>query len=195
MRLELTGRHVEVTLALRRLVNKKLARLERLLNDSALSAQVILTSEKRGRRADVTLHARGEKFLHGEGQAAVWETALSRACDKIAQQAQKVKGKWLERKRGGPRRGSMPVADVVAKVEGATARPGPSMAAKPRIRTPRIVKAASQPLKAMTALEAAREVQALGDGGVVIFRDTDTLAVSVLFRKPTGELTLVATDV
>ena len=44
MRLELTGRHVDVTPVLRRLVNKKLARLERLLNDSAVSAQVVLTS-------------------------------------------------------------------------------------------------------------------------------------------------------
>jgi len=193
MRLELTGRHVDVTPALRRLVARKLAKLERLLNDSALSAQVVLTAEKRGRRADVTLHARGEKFLHGDGEAAVWEAALSRACDKIAQQAQKVKGKWLERKRGGPRRGSLPVAEVVARV--APQPPAtPAVPARARLRTPKIVRAASQPLKAMTAVEAAREVQALGDG-VVIFRDTDTLAVSVLFRKPTGELTLVATDV
>jgi hypothetical protein len=140
----------------------------------------------------VTLHARGEKFLHGVGQATVWETALTRACDKLAQQAQKVKGKWVERKRGGPRRGSLPVAEVVARVAAetaATAVPVP----RPRVRTPRIVRATAQPLKAMTAIEAAREVQAQGDG-VVIFRDTETSAISVLFRKPTGELTLVATD-
>lgn len=193
MRLELTGRHIDVTPVLRRLVNKKLARLERLLNDNALSAQVVLTAEKRGRRADVTLHARGEKFLHGEGEAPVWETALTRACDKIAQQAQKVKGKWVERKRGGPRRGSLPVAEAVARV---MAKPdaAPTPPAKPKLRTPRIVRGTSQPLKAMSAVEAAREVQARGDG-VVIFRDTATSAVSVLFRKPTGELTLVATDV
>ena len=45
MRLELTGRHVDITPSLRRLVDKKLARLERMLNDSALSAQVVLTGE------------------------------------------------------------------------------------------------------------------------------------------------------
>jgi len=67
MRVELTGRHVDITPALRRLVDRKLSRLERVLNDSALSAQIVLTDEKRGRRADVTLHARGEKFLHGDG--------------------------------------------------------------------------------------------------------------------------------
>ncbi len=101
MRVELTGRHVDITPALRRLVDRKLSRLERVLNDSALSAQIVLTDEKRGRRADVTLHARGEKFLHGDGASAAWETSLTQAFDKIAKQAQKVKGKWQEWKRRG----------------------------------------------------------------------------------------------
>ena len=101
MRVELTGRHVDITPALRRLVDRKLARLERVLNNSALSAQVVLTDEKRGRRADVTLHARGEKFMHGDGESAAWETSLTQAFDKITKQAQKVKGKWQEWKRRG----------------------------------------------------------------------------------------------
>ena len=99
MRLELTARHTDITPALRRLVDKKLARLDRMLNDAAVSAQVVLTLEKRLCRADVTLHARGEKFLHGVGAATAWEASLSMAVDKIAQQALRVKGKWKERKR------------------------------------------------------------------------------------------------
>ncbi len=194
MRLELTGRHVEITPILRRLVAAKLARLERLLNDDALSAQVVLSRERRTRRADVTLHARGEKFLHGDGEATVWEPALKRACDKIAQQAKKVKGKWQERKRSVPRS----VLSAGVDGNGTAAREGVSASATPRpvkrARTPRIVRASSQPLKAMTAVEAAREVQAQGDG-IVIFRDVETSAISVLFRRATGELTLVATDV
>src|SRR2546422_6706013 len=104
MRLELTGRHVDITPTLRRLVDTKLAKLERALNDSAVSAQAVLTREKHRHRADITLHARGEKFLHGVGHSASWEGSLTEAIGKIAQQAQKVKGKWQERKRrGGPR--------------------------------------------------------------------------------------------
>ena len=76
MRLELTGRHVDITPALRRLVDTKLAKLERLLNDSAVSAQAVLTNEKRRRRADITVHARGEKFLHGVGNSATWEMSV-----------------------------------------------------------------------------------------------------------------------
>ena len=109
MRLELTGRHVDITPALRRLLDAKLSKLERLLNDSAVSAQAVLTREKHRHRADITLHARGEKFLHGVGDSASWEGSLSEAIGKIAQQAQKVKGKWQERKRRGSLRGGAPV--------------------------------------------------------------------------------------
>src|ERR671928_57834 len=43
MRLELTGRHVDITPSLRRLVEAKIGKLERVLNDSAVSAQAVLT--------------------------------------------------------------------------------------------------------------------------------------------------------
>src|SRR5215467_4225962 len=104
MRLELTGRHVSITPALRRLVDSKLAKLERLLNDSAVSAQAVLTRERHRHRADITLHARGEKFLHGVGMTPNWETSVCEAIDKISQQAHKVKGKWQGRKRRGGRK-------------------------------------------------------------------------------------------
>ena len=72
MRLELTGRHIDITPALRRLVETKLVRLERLLNDRALSAQAVLTREKNGFRADISLHARGDNFLHGHASSDGW---------------------------------------------------------------------------------------------------------------------------
>ena len=75
MRLELTGRHVEITPTLRRLVEGKLGKLERMLNDSAVSAQAVLTREKHRHRAEITLHARGEKFLHGVGNTGSWEAS------------------------------------------------------------------------------------------------------------------------
>ena len=63
MRVELTGRHVDITPVLRCLVDTKLAKLERLLNDSAVSAQALLVREKIRHRTEITLHARGERFL------------------------------------------------------------------------------------------------------------------------------------
>src|SRR3954451_20785202 len=91
MRLELRGHHVDVTPGLRRFVEEKLSKLERLLNHRAVSAQAILTVEKHRHVADITLHARGERFLHGLGDSGNWETALTQAIAKISHQAQKLK--------------------------------------------------------------------------------------------------------
>jgi putative sigma-54 modulation protein len=188
MRLELTGRHVEITPALRRLVDRKLARLERMMNDSAVSAQVVLTSEKRGRRADITLHARGEKFLHGVGDATAWESSLSQAVDKIVQQARKVKSKWQK-----PKRRSVKGEPIVAEAAEAAVVAPAAPRASGRARMPRILRASRQALKAMSLGEAAREIDANGEG-VLVFRDTETAAISVLYRRANGELTLVETE-
>ena len=149
MRLELTGRHVDITPALRRLIDSKLAKLERLLNDRALSAQTVLTRERGRNRVDITLHARGEQFLHGFGFAATWELALGGAITKIAQQAQKVKGKFEARKRRTIRTltaGDAPEAAAVKKVSADPAGGGTGKGARPRM--PRVIRTDSQPIKA-----------------------------------------------
>jgi len=184
MRLELTGRHVDITPALRRLLLTKLSKLERVLNHRALSAQVVLTREKHRHRADITLHARGEKFLHGVGDATNWETSITQAIGKLTQQAQRVKGKWERRKRDGDIKG-MPPAEAAATAKTPRRR-------EPA-RMPRIVRASRQPLKPMSVADAAREIDAGGDG-VVVFRDLQTSAVNVLYRRVDGELTLVETE-
>jgi putative sigma-54 modulation protein len=195
MRLELRGHHVDITPTLRRLVSTKLSKLERLLNDSVVSAQAILTREKHRHRADITLHARGEKFLHGVGDTNNWETSLSSAIDKISQQAQKVKSKRKADKRHSPKAGI-----VAARENGESAeRPAPVKPASParagreRVRMPRILRTSRQTIRPMSVADAAREVDA-GDEGVVIFRDVETEALSVLFRRPNGDMALVETD-
>ena len=157
------------------------------MNDSAVSAQVVLTSEKRSRRADITLHARGEKFLHGVGDSTAWETSLSQALDKIVQQARKVKSKWQEPKRRSVK--GEPIVSEAAEAAGvAAAAPRPV-----RPRMPRILRASRQALKAMSVGEAAREIEANGEG-VLVFRDAETAGISVLYRRANGELTLVETE-
>ena len=192
MRLELTGRHVDITPALRRLLDTKLSKLERVLNHRAVSAQAVLTREKHRHRADITLHAKGEKFLHGVGDAANWEASLTQAFTKLTQQAKRLKGKFQERKRRGAGKG-LPIVGELREPVAAT----PVERVKParaQVRMPRILRATRQPVKPMSVADAAREIEAGGDG-VVVFRDLETAAVSVLYRRNNGELTLVETEV
>ncbi|MGE5246315.1 MAG: ribosome hibernation-promoting factor, HPF/YfiA family [Betaproteobacteria bacterium] len=192
MRLELTGRHVDITPALRRLVDMKLAKLGRLLNDSAVSAQAVLTLEKHRHRTEITLHARGEKFLHGVGSASSWEASVGDAIDKIGQQAQKVKGKWKSRKR---RRGAGTGPVVAAEaLEPAAAPPsGGRTGEGVRARMPRILRTSRQAVKAMSVADAARELESRGDG-LVVFRDAERASISVIYRQRNGELALVETE-
>jgi putative sigma-54 modulation protein len=187
MRLELTGRHVDITPALRKVVSGKLAKLERLLNDSALSAQAVLSLEKRRYRTDITLHARGEKFLHGVGASGKWETSVKEAVEKLAQQALTLKGKWQERKR------RVSPETPLSRAEREAAPVAPARTARPpgaRPRMPRILRTERRAVKAMSVTEAAHEIDASRDG-VVVFRDAETSALSVLYRSSKGELTLI----
>ena len=94
MRVEITGRHVDITPPLRQLIARRLAKLERLLNDSAISAGVILTKEKYRHRAEIIIHVRGDHMLRGLGDGTSWPVAVRDAAAKIEQQAQTLKGKW-----------------------------------------------------------------------------------------------------
>jgi len=193
MRLELRGHHVDITPALRRLVGAKLAKIEQLLNDRAVSVKAILTIEKHRHRANVTLHARGEKFLHGEAETDKWETAVSGAVEQISQQAQKIKNKRHDLTRHGVKTGVAAAAENNG-TENAAAKP--ARARRPvaeRVRMPRILRATRQAIKRMSAADAARQLDADGDG-VVVFRDAETAAISVLYRRANGELTLVETE-
>jgi putative sigma-54 modulation protein len=193
MRLELTGRHVDITPTLRRLVEGKLGKLERLLNDSAVSAHAVLTREKHRHRADITLHARGEKFLHAVGSTASWETSIAYAIEKIARQARKVKGKWQANKSGPKIAALVPPVSIEREAVSSVKPVGAARRRRDRLRAPRILQTLRQPLRAMSVADAARQVEAGGDG-IVVFRDLKTAAISVLYRRGSGELTLVETE-
>jgi len=172
MRLALTGRQVEITPDLRRLAEKKVARLVRLLGPRAVSGQVEFRLEKFRHVVEVHVHARGGHMLKGRSTATSWDEATSRAVDRLAQQAQRLKGKWQERKR------------LATPIKRATA-------AAPRAAdVRRIVRARRYPVKAMTLGEAALGVGPNADA-FLVFRNADTDAVSVMFRRKDGDIGLI----
>jgi putative sigma-54 modulation protein len=173
MRLELTGRHVPITPAVRTIVEKQLAATRRLLNDSVVSVQIVLSKEKLRYRAEVTVHARGENFLHGAGVGRGVATAMGAAMAKIDRQVQTLKGKWDGRKR---RTGAAPAP--------ASALPAAAT------QDVRVIRARRYPVRPLSIDDAAQE---MGDGSdtFLVFRNLDTDAIAVLFRRPDGHLGLI----
>ena len=177
MRVDVTGRHVEITSPLRNLIEKRLAKLERLLNDSVLSAQIILTKEKYRHRTEMVIHARGDHIRRGLGEGNAWPISVRQASEKVEQQAQTLKGKWAERKRGSTRRRT----------------PRAVAADQTRAAAGRIVRASRYPVKPMSVEDAALRVEG-GAETFVVFRNAETDAVSILYRRKDGNLGLIEPD-
>lgn len=179
MRLVLTGRHLDISPGLRSLVNKKLARLDRTLGDSIVSAQVVCTRHKDRVEADVSLHMRGDHILAGKASGSTWQSVLTTAVDKIGRQGDKVKGKWKQRKRRAVRQTAAVDAAAPPPVVDGSARPGP-----------RVVRVTRSLLKPMTVENAALELSASGEP-FLVFRNAESDGLSVLLRRRSGDFGLI----
>ena len=178
MRLDITGRQVDITPGIRELIAKRLAKLERLLNDRALSATVTLTKEKYRHRTELVVHAKGDHMLTGVGHGTTWPLSMRQAVDKVERQATTLKSRWTEGKR--QRRATSAAGE---------AAPARATAAA----TPRVVRARSYPVKPMSIEDAALQVDARPES-FVVFRNAETDAVGILYKRKDGNLGLIEPD-
>jgi ribosome hibernation promoting factor len=178
MRLDITGRHFTVTAATRKFAEQRLAHTVRHLNHSALSAHIGLTKERGRVRAEVALHVKRDRFLHGAGSGPDPETAIGAAADRVERQVDKLKGKWKERKR---------------RDSGLTEPPSPRVATS-RTAAPnggrRVIRARRYAVKPMSIEDAAAEIGDSADA-VIVFRNSASDAVTVLYRRADGHLGLI----
>ncbi len=172
MRIDLAGRGVTVTPALRRRVEAKIGKVERVL-PRITEARVVLATERYRHLVEVTLAARGARF-HVEGAGGDFHAALDQALAHLVEQVRRRKERVTGRKK--PRRSRQPPP----------AR-GPA-ADLPEDGTPVTVQRTSA--KPMS-LEEALEQLSLRRDGLLVFRNQRTRAVNVLRRRPDGTVELV----
>jgi putative sigma-54 modulation protein len=176
MRVDITGRHVDITPGLRQLIAKSLAKVERLLNDGAVSATIVLTKEKYRHKTELVVHAKGDHIFSGLGEGNTWPLSVRKAAAKVEHQAQKLKSKWTESKRQRKRSGQ-------------------AMAPAPQAEAParRVVRKTRYAVKPMSIDDAALRLEAVPEA-FVVFRNAETDAFSVLFRRKDGNLGLIEPD-
>src|SRR3982751_1069442 len=155
MEFEYTGRHVEVTPAIRTHVEDHFRKIEHIFNDSTASAHVIIDVEKNRQIGEILVHWREHTLTARDTNADMYQ-ALSRAIAKIEKQALKLKKKIIDRKQGA-RRTSLVAPQPDGNVE---ASPRPS----------RIIAARRYAVKPMTAEEAAMRLSE-EDNQFLVFRD------------------------
>ena len=180
MEFEFTGRHIDVTPALRAHVEEHFGKVGHLFeNASTARAHVIIDVVKNRHIAEILFHWREHTLTAKDTNADMYQ-ALTRCIDKIEKQALKLKKKLVERKQT-----ASPLSAVAPDTAPASTADDDGAAALPRIIAARRYK-----VKPMTAEEA---VMSLADDGnqFVVFRDSDTDRLSVLYKRKDGNYGLI----
>jgi putative sigma-54 modulation protein len=200
MRLALTGRNLDITPALRQLVTRRLAKLDRLLHDGIISAQVVLRLEKHRHKADVLVRTRGDHALSGHGEDGTWPTSITDALAKVEQQAARLKGKLEARRRSGRAVVGEPGEAVGTARRTAVSTP----ATRTRDREEAVAPAEPSAVRVMRIRRVSPKPMRLEDavlrvdatpGSVLAFRDPSLDRVQVLVRRADGALGLLDPDV
>ena len=172
MRIEYTGRHLEVPESARRLAEQKLRKLERIL-PGITTAHVLLRADRHRQVAEVVVHSPQLDLSAAEsgGDSA---RALKAAIDKLLHQAQHAKGRRRDKRRrdAGPRQA--PVSP-------------------PAEREVRVVKSRGFVAKPMTLDEALLQMETRKEGPLV-FREPGAPGVRVLFWRRDGNLGLIDSE-
>ncbi len=173
MKIDFTGRQTEISAELRRLAERKLAKVGKLL-PSVTRAHVILTADKHRQVAEVSVHSR-QLDLAAVEVTANPQLSVSNAIEKLLRQVEK------QRTRRKARKGS-----ASPRLAAATAEPR----AEAGDGGPRVIRSRRTAVKPMTLDEAALEMDGRAEG-VLVYRDAATERVAVLFRRKDGNLGLI----
>jgi putative sigma-54 modulation protein len=172
MKIDFTGRQTEISTDVRRLAERKLAKVGKLL-PSVTRAHVILTADKHRQVAEVSIHSRQLDVAAVEVSNSP-QLSVTNAIDKLLRQVEKQRARRRPRKgSASPRLSGPPVTP-----EGA----GDS--------APRVIRSRRTAVKPMTLDEATLEMDGRSES-VLVYRDAATERVRVLFRRKDGNLGLI----
>lgn len=175
MRIEVTGRHVEVTPAIKSHVENELKKLSSMFPDDAALAHFVVEVEKNRQKAEVVLTL-GERTLTANIADKDLYLAITRVVQKIEKQALRLKEKRVDR-----RHNALKTAVVAPMPDGdVPAAPAP----------PVIVEANNYAVKPMTAEEAVIRLEA-DTNQFLVFRDAESESLSVIYKRNDGNYGLI----
>ncbi len=175
MKFEYTGRHVEVSPAIRKHVQDHFKKLDHIFNGTEPSTHVIIRVEKNRHIGELVVYWRDHTLTAKEVNADMY-MALTRAMEKVEKQALKLKKKIIDRKQNGPR------TSAVA--------PSPDGQVEASPRSPRIIPTRRYSIKPMTQEEAAMRLTS-DPLQFVVFSDAETKTVGVMYKRRDGNFGLI----
>ena len=175
MTFEYTGRHVEVTPAIRRHVEDQFGKINHIFNGTEPRVHVILEIQKNRQIGEIIVHWRDHTLTATDTNADMY-MALSRAVGKIEKQALKLKKRIIDRKQHAHK------TSIDA--------PNPDGQLQATPLPVRLIAARRYAVKPMTAEEAALDLSGRTDQ-FVVFRDADTNRLGVLYKRQDGNFGLI----
>ena len=179
MNVEITGRHVVITPAIHTYVLKRLRKFVKLLGDD-INFHVIIDVQKERQAAEILLKSKSLE-LTGKGQTDDMYASILRAIEKIERQALKHKSKMVEGKRQREKATSVAVK---------SAEPKPLTRAKTKKSDG--IQEEDAHRKPMTVEEAVIELNR-ADYPFIVFRNSESGIVNVLYRRKDSSLGLIRT--
>jgi len=176
MQITISGRNLEITEALRRYAEEKVARLQKFV-DQITSAHVMLSIQKHRQIAEVTLRVR-DLTIRGEESSSSLYSAIDLVADKMERQIVRYKEKIVAHSGRGSGRSRSPREASPAEAE-PFSEDGP-----------RIVKTKRFAMKPLSPAEAAIQMSLLGHN-FFVFRNARTQEVNVLYRRQDGDYGLI----
>jgi len=174
MKYEYTGRHIEVTPALRSHVEEHFGRLKHLFNGNATKAHIIIEVERGRHRSEIVVNWRNEVLAAATSLSDMYKS-LSQTIDKIEKQALRIKNKVIDKHHRAK------------KVGAVTAN---SASVKPSPGNPRIINARRYSVKPMTAEEAVMNLEEQ-ENQFLVFRNAENERLSVLYKRKDGNFGLI----
>ncbi|MBK7992386.1 MAG: ribosome-associated translation inhibitor RaiA [Blastocatellia bacterium] len=178
MRVEFTGRHVDITEAIKKHTKEQLEKIEKVFDfEKAGKAHIILEVEKHRHQAEIIFRWRDQE-LTVQAETEDMYTAISQAADKLERQALRLKEKKTDQKRHSP--STVAVIGV------------PELAAEEATNTnePRIVRSERYATKPMRAEEAMQELR-ISEDYFLVFRNAETDGVAVIYKRNDGNFGLI----
>ncbi len=180
IRVEMSAKNVELTEQMLEIINKKMAKIERLLTDIE-NAHVEIRYTKSARNvadrniAQITLHGKGY-ILRAEERDAEILAAIDKAMDKMVRQVDRYKGKRTR------------IRTIVPGEQEAVIEP---LGSSPTVESPLIVRRKFFNLIPMDELEAIEQMKLLGHENFFIFFNIETNSINVLYTRRDGSFGII----
>jgi putative sigma-54 modulation protein len=170
MNIVVTGRHLEITPALKNYAEKKIKRFDRYLSNIS-EAVVTLSVQKYRHKVEVLLKVNGV-LIQAEGTTGELYSSIDEVAEKLERQIKKYKEKLVSHRKSEGKAGTIRPEEVAIAEVG------------------RIIKNKRFDLKPMSPDEASMQMDLL-DKDFFVFTNDSTGYINVIYRRKDGNFGLI----